>query len=82
MNERLTPIMQVTSLIGTGVSVDDALMAFDTQMSVVAAELRPQGKVKQRLTWPSEAFLQIEGTRWVTHFQPNKHQSTQYPKHA
>ena len=49
LNERLTPIMQASSLIGQSISVDEIVATFDKQMQIVDPSLRPQGKTKLRL---------------------------------
>jgi hypothetical protein len=41
--------MQVSSLIGTSISIDEIIVSFDKQMTIIDPKLRPQGRTKQRL---------------------------------
>ena len=49
LNERLNPITQCTSVVGTNVNVEDVMSVFEKQMLVIDPSMRPQGKTKMRL---------------------------------
>ena len=46
LNERLNPIMQCTSVVGTNVNVDDVMSVFEKQMMVIDPLMRSHGEDK------------------------------------